>query len=194
MTNQAHSTRNTPTDHAPTDHAPKVVGAPLADRREPRVLASLGLLVAVAAVAFTGCAEPVQDSQSVVAPSRQQVGADEFYKITMTVTNRTNQTFWIKSAELGHEGTDGGNWDDRPTNLEPGDSDTVSAYSAIQGQGIKLVYEDPAQPLSVTLLAQDPAIGKNNYDGTTATPPLVVKSSITDGRQSTATFVISGQS
>jgi hypothetical protein len=165
------------------------VGRPRA-HRPLSVVVAVGLLVVTALFALPGCAHQVDDEQAVVAPAQQQVGSDEFYKITMTVTNRTNQTLWIKSAELGHEGTDGGAWGDRAVNLGPEDSEAVSAYSAIQGQGIKLVYEDPDQTLSVTLMAQDPAIGKNNDNGTKATSPLTVTSSITDGRQTTATFVI----
>lgn len=172
-----------------------------------RALGAAGALLAATTLVLAGCgannpesvvARPSTSTGAAPSPSaggleaQPQFGTDEFYKITMTITNNTNQTLWIKEADLGNTHS-GAGWDDRPSNLLPGNTETVSAYAATEGQGIRLKFQSPTvDSAKATLMAQNPALGGNNYDGTSAAAPLQVKASITRGRQSSATYVLSG--
>ena len=83
--------------------------------------------------------------------------------------------------------------DDRPSVLVTAATETVSAYAAAGGQGIRLKFQPPTiETARVTLVTQNPNIGKNNDDGTSAAPPLQVKATITNGLHSTATYTLTG--
>jgi len=148
---------------------------------------------------LTGCANDaanhVSNAVDAQVRSSAKLGSDEFYRITATIVNNSQHDLTLTTASAAYDnGTHGGNWNDRPAQtLAPAASTKAEVYSAAFGQALDVVYHSVQEPSArAKMIAQDPTVGDNNTNDTSSVSPLAVSGKITNGRQCTVTFTITG--
>ncbi len=162
------------------------------------VLCGLALTAAIGSSA--SAATPIHEAAS------KPPSAEGAMSISEVITNKTDQVWTFDSGDSGHSGP-GAHWGKRPVQeLDPGQSETVTAYSS-EALGINL-YVAYKLPNGEYVVADDvdAAIGSNGYNAagvystlpdpqlgptSKADPSYVAQASAGSGWHIDSTFILS---
>jgi hypothetical protein len=155
-------------------------------------LATVGVLATA-----TACAGPASAPQSMLGPVQSSAKAtsartpspkqaDKATQVHMKITNSTAETLTMSSAQDKGKNA---HWQDRPTDLAPGQTETVSNYSAGDAE-IDVTYTGGTDGAVFTLHGKTPLVGSNEATGSSSSTSYTVGANGASGYNPTFTYSI----